>query len=225
MKSFERYYRRSFELLGFPLKRSDGTALGRIEAAERRLGVCLPEPLRQYYLAAGKESRFNHAHNRLIDLSELEVDSKRLIFLEENQCVVVWGIDLKPTGGSDPKVLQGVTGDEIRWYREHEHCSIFLNVMLHWQAAFGGGMPFTASAPAPPFSRARLKSHWTCVGESNRMKAYSRPGQVVCLLKWKDGEDAALWRVFAGAADRRLFDAIPSELRIEWDGSVMERAK
>jgi len=68
-----------------------GYPLRAIEAAEVRLGVNLPAPLREYYLSVGRH-KINSAHNRLLPPDALEVSQGRLVFMEENQCVVFWGV-------------------------------------------------------------------------------------------------------------------------------------
>ncbi|MGO9114246.1 MAG: hypothetical protein ACLP9L_33950 [Thermoguttaceae bacterium] len=49
--------------------------------------------LRDYYLVAGRERRFNCCLNRLLPPQEWLVDKHRLIFMEENQAVLSWGVN------------------------------------------------------------------------------------------------------------------------------------
>ena len=52
---------------------------------------------------AGGRKDINAVHNRLVSLEELEVDQDRLIFYEENQAVVLWGISiLNPEDAKTP---------------------------------------------------------------------------------------------------------------------------
>jgi hypothetical protein len=173
-----------------------------------------PRVLRTYYQIAGRETRLNGAFNRLLPPEEWIVDQKRLVFMEENQAVVLWGV-ATTKDAVDPPVYMGVNGDEIKWYREHRQCSTFLSVMLHWQGAFGGGLPFTSTAVASLALRRILRRNWRFAGEVNRMQAFAKPGKTVCHLRWDDG-----WRVFAGAVDQSKIDEISNELSLTWQSGL-----
>jgi hypothetical protein len=62
------------------------------------------------------------------------------VFLEENQCVVFWGVEVGTVPEDDPPVYQAeyVRGRPTEWYLEHKRCSEFLIVMLHLQAVWAG---------------------------------------------------------------------------------------
>jgi hypothetical protein len=66
MGTFALKYKRTFATLGYDLKRRDRCAGSRIESAQKRLGVLVPKALRDYYLFAGCERRFNRVFNRLL---------------------------------------------------------------------------------------------------------------------------------------------------------------
>jgi hypothetical protein len=79
-----------------------------IDDAEKRLGVRLPGSLKEYYLVAGREKRINQLHNRLLPPEKLRIDSERLVFMEENQWVVYWGVPAVRETEPDAAVFQGV---------------------------------------------------------------------------------------------------------------------
>lgn len=56
----------------------------------------------------------------------------KLVFMEENQCVVFWGIAKADLGEADPVVWQGVNGEPIEWYAEDHRLSRFLMAMWKW---------------------------------------------------------------------------------------------
>jgi hypothetical protein len=168
LPDFANVFRTTYAALGRPLRRRDGMALSRIRTAERRLGVLVPTVLRDYFHVAGQETKFNAAFNRLLPPEEWFVDRKRLVFFEENQQVVYWGVPaaFTPDAGrrtpdarrmSDPPVYQGVSAERLYWYREHRNCSTFLLVLLHWHGAFAGALPATATAVASLGLRKRLR--------------------------------------------------------------------
>jgi hypothetical protein len=89
---------------------------------------------------------------------------------------------------------------------------VFLVVMLHWHGAFGGAMRCWGTAVVPPELVGTLDRDWPFVGEVNRTRAYGRPGQAICFLRWEDS-----WRIFAEASTRRHFVAIATELGLRWE--------
>jgi hypothetical protein len=181
MRDFAATYRRIFERLGYPLSRSHGLPAASLAQAERRLGVSVPLALRDYFLVTGRERRFNTAHNHLLPPSEWFADGDYLAFMAENQAVCWWAVSLKKDRARDPSVAQGVNQDEIEWNTEHRRCSTFLAVMLHYQAV-SGGLPCCASAKAPDDTHKKLKTGWQYIGEVNRLWAFSRQDQVVCVM-------------------------------------------
>ena len=111
-------FREAYANFGRPLTARDGASRRSIEAAEKRLGVAAPNCLMDYFETAGRETRFNACYNRLLPCSEWFVDGKRLVFMEENQAVVYWGVPAKAERLDDPPVYQGVNGPKIAWVRE-----------------------------------------------------------------------------------------------------------
>ncbi len=63
--------------------------------------------LRDDYLCAGRERRFNHVFNRLLPPQEWFIDQGQLVFMEVNQSVVFWGIALEAEMIDDPPIFQG----------------------------------------------------------------------------------------------------------------------
>jgi len=104
-----------------------GYSLRTVESAETRLGFGIPEALRDYYLSVAKHE-LNQVHNRLWLPENLAVAQGRLVFLEENQCVVYWGVRRRTTA-ADPVVSQTTDLDDGEWSAE-VRCSLFLPAML-----------------------------------------------------------------------------------------------
>ena len=99
--------------------------------------------------------------------------------MEENQAVVWWAVATGPRSG-DPSVFQGVNDEPITWVREHRKCSVFLSVMLHYQAV-SGGFRWFGSAASPENVHEKLKKDWNYVGELSQLWAFNRQNQVVCV--------------------------------------------
>jgi hypothetical protein len=110
----------------------DGVREQRLVRAEKRLGLALPAALRDYYLLAGAAAE-NREHNLLFAPEELIVEEGRLMFMEENQAVVTWGLPLGPGKRADPTVWQRVNSDRPEWYSEELPFSVFVLENLAWQ--------------------------------------------------------------------------------------------
>jgi hypothetical protein len=212
MVEFADKYRQVFASLGRPLRRRDGTPQKEIVAAEKQLGLHAPTALRDYYRVAGRATDFNCAHDRLLPPASWCIETRKLVFLEENQAVVLYGTVAGLEPGDDPPAFMGANDDPIRWRKVNGRCSDFLLVMLHWEAAFGGAMPHHGTVPVRPGLRKLLDRDWSFVGEVNRMRAYHKPGRALCFLRWDDS-----WRVFAAASTEPELAAMASELNLRWD--------
>jgi hypothetical protein len=205
--SYSIKYREAIETLAKPVTAEDGVPAGEIVAGEHRLDIRLPSALREYYLIAGQLERLNCAHNRLYSPRDWFVDAGKLVFMEENQQVVFWGISIGKDPVDDPPVLQGVNvaGQPIEWHPEHGSCSEFLLMMLHWQAVCGG-MALTAGADISPMTLTRIRAGFPFVGEMGGMLTFARDGGTACVI----GEGEAL-QLFVGGRAEHDFNLIVAE--------------
>ncbi len=221
MTSFRPYFGALFDGFGYPLTASTALSARVLSAAEGRLGVRIPTVLRDYYAIAGRERRFGACHNRLLAPSEWSVDQKRLVFMEENQAVVCWGVSIRNPDADDPPVSQGIDDEPMTWQPEHRRCSAFLAVMLHYQAVCGG-FRFCGGAQAPenPTSRLRRRG-WTNVGQIHSQVALSRPHQAVCVLPPGDLPFPQGWTILAGGKTRRDLQAIGVDLGISLESGIV----
>ena len=129
-----------------PLEEGDGYSAAEIDAAEKRLGVKLPEALREWYTLAGRRKDITAAQNflrlpeRLYQAQEdLEQSICEVIyFYTENQAVVNWGIFVSDLTLDDPPVYLDETGAI-----ENQTLSEFITQMVVLETAcfgtaFGG---------------------------------------------------------------------------------------
>lgn len=217
MASFKKFYRTIFHMFGYPLTVRTALSSEMLAAEERRLGVRVPAALRDYYLVAGRERRFNSCLNRLLLPQKWTLDKQRLIFMEENQWVCWWGVSIRNPDSDDPPVSQGINDEPITWYPEHRNCSVFLAVMLHYQAV-SGGFRYCGRAYAPENSEYRFEERgWTYYGEVGSMLAYSRPNQVVCIMPPSDLPFMQNWSVLAGGKTKRDLKTIAADLGVMID--------
>jgi hypothetical protein len=205
-------YRAAFGSLGFPLRQPDGLKTEALKLMNLE-GVHLPFALHEYFLVAGNEAVLNQSFNRLLEPRSVFVDAGRIVFMEENQGVVYWGI--KPDGTDNPVVEQGlnIEGKAIEWHSEDTDCAGFLEAMLYWQAGFGGGLKYPVQASVDPDFAARLEASFRFVGRIGEMQAFARDGCAITFLKWFDDE----YRVFAGFSKKKLQTAVGQELGLIWE--------
>lgn len=216
MADFKGYYCKLFETFGYPLNKQSGVPLKQLTAVEKRLGVRIPNSLRDYLMVAGRERGFNRCHNRLLPPADWFIDKGKLVFMEENQRVVFWGVSSRNLTSADPAVYQGVNNETISWYREHPKCSVFLAVMLHYQAV-SGGYRHIASSQAPDHAATQLRKHWTYYGEVNGLAAFSRSNQVVCVMPPGDLPFMQKPTLMAGAKTKAEMETIANDLGVDFD--------
>jgi hypothetical protein len=187
---------------------SHGYSLAAIEAAESRLGGNLPKALRDYYLSAGRHD-INRVHNRLVELQALCVERRHLVFMEENQGVVYWGVRFK-SAAANPTVLQTLDpDDEDETWNAEARCSEFLAAMLCWQAVNGGMRYIGYSNWVEPKAWAPSLKEWSLAGRIRGLSAFVRSGRVVCA----ETDDASVL-LHVGARNKRDFQALRSEIGV-----------
>ncbi len=132
MNDFVEYYRKCFLEL-FDSAPAPNESLDREQLKEtlRSLQLTIPTSLFEYHVFAGRHW-INEELNRLRPVEELSWIDDRLIFADENQDVVCWGINRSDIALDDPVVWQGVNGDTIEWYSEKQTLSRFLMAMWKW---------------------------------------------------------------------------------------------
>lgn len=112
-------------VLGRSLTEGDTVAPETLVAAEQRLGITLPEAVAAFYRQAGAAPELQE-HDTLRAPEALEVDDGFLVFMDENQNVVEWGIRLLPDVATHPEVWQR-PNDQPTWHRE---CMTFIEFIV-----------------------------------------------------------------------------------------------
>jgi hypothetical protein len=198
----EQDYRDTFRLLGRPLESHDGVSEEAIAAAETKLECRVPAALRAFYRVAGNALDFTNRHDQLLAPGEWSVEGDTLVFLAENQTVVLYAIDANPST-EDPPVLMSNNEEPFAWRQVCGSCSEFLRTMMHWEGAFAGAMPLAGTAIVDESFRKILDRDYELIGEVNAMRAYSKDNIAVCFVQWGDER-----RIFVGATNREAPAAI-----------------
>lgn len=212
--SYGQIYQTLFETLGRPLTPTDEIPNDILVETEQRLGFFIPTALRVFYLMAGHAVDFTCAHDRFLAPKDWRLEDDKLIFMEENQEVVIYGIAWEANQNPDPPVFMTATDEPQVWHQVCQSCSEFIRVSIHWAAAFGGALPALGTATVAPALKEILDRNWTFQGQVNEMWAYGRQNQSVCFLQW--GKN---WRVFVGATSKNELSLLAEEFGIALDAA------
>ncbi|WP_157876607.1 hypothetical protein [Streptomyces graminilatus] len=109
---------------------SDGCTDAEVAAAGDRLGICLPDALRDYYVAAGRHPELmgmsGHEHTFRVSAPEhLSVEDGYMAFCGENRWSAQWSVCPDDVGWPDPRV-HGRSEPSGKWYSESRRLSSFL---------------------------------------------------------------------------------------------------
>lgn len=127
------------KILGRALDVSEGVDIQSIEVAEKKLGVKLPQALKDFYLTVGKISLFTDGFEFFAKPKQIYIKGNKLVFLEENQAVLSWGVDLEDLSKDIVPVYHspniGESEDDVIWYTEALPLPEFLELIMYYQAA------------------------------------------------------------------------------------------
>jgi hypothetical protein len=116
--------------------------------AENRLEISFPQILREYYLKLGKDEKINKEFNRLLNPDgEMSFsEDGYLIFYEENQSVVYWGIKKGNLKENNPQIYGNYDPINLtdEWFIDSETLDGFLLTMAYWNGVLGG-LNYTAN--------------------------------------------------------------------------------
>ena len=123
---FELLYESHFrEIFGSELEPADGLGEESVQSRLAQRGLHIPQALFDYYSVAGYHW-VNKKQNRLRPIEELDWYKDWLVFMDDDQGLVSWGIHRQDLSSSDPVIWQGILGEEIDWFQEDLTLSEFL---------------------------------------------------------------------------------------------------
>jgi hypothetical protein len=122
---FEQFYSLNFrEIFGSLPELADGLGDESVQARLAQRGLQIPAALSDYYSLVGYHW-INKQQNRLRPIEELDWYEDWLVFMDDDQGLVSWGIQREDLCKPDPVVWQGVLGEEIDWFQENLTLSKF----------------------------------------------------------------------------------------------------
>ena len=135
-----------------------------IAAAQARLNLVLPEPLKDFYGVAGGSRDLLNADYRFLPPEKLRVDDDHLIFCGENQGLESFGLRLDSLQAGRPNPPVDVRADgNPKWFGEAGKLSAFLLGMTAWQVVLA--LPEKARCPYPENDLKKLLPRFEPVGD------------------------------------------------------------
>ena len=131
--NYQQYFKQQFaSIIQEDIKPQDGYSITELHAIKKNFSS-FPVALQEYYHLVGKHP-INKEHNRILEPNEIYYIEDYLVFAEENENVVVWGILKSDLQIEDPMVYQGQEyGGKYSWYSEDFTFSRFIIQMFKWQ--------------------------------------------------------------------------------------------
>ena len=186
---------------------------------EKRLELNLPEKLRAYYLTLGKNTSINNTHNNLFKPTEIGFSNDMyLMFYEENQSVVSWGIKHTDLELDNPPVWGNYGSNELPdWQLEANTTELFLLLMAIVNGTLGG-LKYNANSfeTVKPEVVRTIKMSWTEIEEIswNKQKMYTNDFKEVISLSFDEKENCTA--IFTGTNNKHRFDNLIDSLKIKW---------
>lgn len=186
----------------------------------------LPEVLREYYLHLGKHEAVNYAHNRLLKPGEIGYSQDEyLVFFEENQQVVYWGIKKADLTLPDPPVYGNYSGDEMNpdWHLECTTTSGFLLLMAVYNGVLGG-LTYNANsfAPVPAETVKFVQQNYVELEEISHATQRVFTREYVEMVSLSFSKEGSCTGAFIGTNDADRFDNMLDQLEIAWDYISLE---
>ena len=189
-------------------------------ALEKQLEVKLPLKFKEYYEELGKEENVNYVYNRLLKPDdEIEFsDDDFLVFYEENQNVVIWGIKKEDLAKDNPPVYGNYdTIEKSDWELETQTTEDFFLMMAIYNGTFGGlqyNGNFIGEIDAEMVKKVEEK--WILIPEISRdnQKIYTDDFYDVISLSFDKNNNCTA--AFIGSSDQERFDAILNVIDVDW---------
>jgi hypothetical protein len=154
----------------------------------------IPAVLRQFFSDVGDQRLLSGFHRFLLD-DELQRVNGYLLFLEENQGVVLWGV--RADGSDDPDVVQfPVVGDELDGpFAEGVPLSTFLLAIMVMQLTHGDAFAHVGHQELPEVQKASAllaDGELVPIAAVNGLYAFAGPGVAATLVTGDDDDGATL---------------------------------
>jgi hypothetical protein len=213
------YFQKIRHLYNIPENENHGFPESDIVALEKQLNIVLPAKLREYYLTLGKHEAINNSYNRLLQPAQIELSDEYLIFYEENQGVVNWGIKKEDLLQPDPPVYGGYTDDKghLNWYLELPATETSLLMLAVYNGVLGG-LKYNGNflEGVKPEVVSFIKENWQEHPDisSNVQRIFTRDYEEMISLSIDSEKNCS--GIFIGTNDEKRFNNMIDTLDVDW---------
>jgi hypothetical protein len=215
------YFQKIRHLYNVPANENYGFSESEIVEQEKQLGIVLPAKLREYYLTLGKHEAINYSHNRLLQPGgEIGFSpDEYLIFYEENQGVVIWGIKKEDLLNPNPPVYGNYSSDEQNpaWYLELPTTEACLLMLAVYNGVLGG-LKYNGNYFDPVNAEvvSYIKENWQELDDisSTTQRIFTRDYAEMISLSFDSEQNCS--GIFIGANDVDRFDNMLDKLDVDW---------
>lgn len=215
------YFQKIRHLYNVPENANWGFEESEIVALEKQLNIALPATLREYYLTLGRHEAINYSHNRLLQPGgEIGFSpDEYLIFYEENQAVVYWGIKKEDLSNANPSVYGNYSSADgnPNWYLELPNTEACLLMLAVYNGVLGGlkyNANYLESVNLDVVNY--IKENWQHVEDisSTTQRIYTRDYAEMISLSFDSEQNCS--GIFIGTNDVARFDNMLDNLDVDW---------
>lgn len=167
-------------LLGRALTPQDGIDQSLLVEAEQKLGLALPEALKDFYLCVGQIPQFMGAFQIFALPLQLHVKEDQLIFLEDDEGGCYWGVD------KQDQVFQ--FDEEGKGYNLGFNLTSFLSLMLYYQVAQGAEYAYSSNLLDQELAELYQVEGWQKVIDYDDLVIYQLNQALIWYFKDEEGE-------------------------------------
>ena len=214
------YFQKIRHLYEVPENENFGFEESEIVELEKQLGIVLPAKLSEYYLNLGKHNAINYSHNRLLQPADIDFSQDEyLIFYEENQAVVSWGIKKEDLLNPNPLVYGNYSSDELNpdWHLEFPTDGFLLMVAVYNGVL--GGLKYNANRleTIKPEVVSYIKDNWQEVADisNNSQRIFTLDYAEMISLSFDNEQNCS--GIFIGTNHQDRFDNMLDQLDVDWD--------
>ncbi|TWF45320.1 hypothetical protein FHW36_1011250 [Chitinophaga polysaccharea] len=191
-----------------------------LAALEERLQIRIPATLREYYLSLGANRQINDSFNRLTAFNEMGFsEDDHLVFYEENQGVVLWGLSKTELAAGNPPVYGTYDSARKDWFVDSDTTENFLLSMAWWNGALGG-LTHTAFTDLEEDLTAKhiaaVTGNWQeQTGISHQLLRFFT-NDYEDIIVFTTEQDGTVNGIYAGTNNEQRYHHILHTLHLEW---------
>ena len=214
------YFQKIRHLYNVPENENFGFEESEIVALEKQLNIVLPATLRAYYVTLGRHEAINYSHNRLLRPGKIGFSpDEYLIFCEENQGVVYWGIKKDDLTNANPPVYGNYSSDEQNpaWYLELPGTEACLLMLAVYNGVLGG-LKYNGNYLESVSSEVvdHIKENWQELEDISTatQRIFTRDYAEMISLSFDSEQNCS--GIFIGTNDEDRFNNMLDNLDVDW---------